>query len=100
NFKLKAKAEPLVLAVQNAQPPADPLPGPDKDKDLKKHFEVIQQTGEFAVQVHRSKLLRTVKDIYRTAVVDDAVLEIVQFTPREISLIGRSQGTTHVTFWF
>jgi len=77
-----------------------PPPIKDKDKDLKKHFEVIQQTGEFSVQVHRSKLLRTVKDIYRTAVVDDAVLEIVQFTPREISLIGRAQGTTHVTFWF
>ncbi|MCE9529044.1 MAG: pilus assembly protein N-terminal domain-containing protein [Planctomycetales bacterium] len=100
------KSEPLILAVQNeaAQPraaqPADPLPGPDKDADLKKHFEVIQQSGEFSVQVHRSKLLRTAKDIYRTAVVDDAVLEIVQFTPREISLIGRSQGSTHVTFWF
>jgi pilus assembly protein CpaC len=94
-------SEPLVRAVQNAQPPAPaPLPGPDKDADLKKHFEVIQQTGEFSVQVHRSKLLRTAKDIYRTAVVDDAVLEIVQFTPREISLIGRSQGSTHVTFWF
>ncbi|MGI8982913.1 MAG: pilus assembly protein N-terminal domain-containing protein [Pirellulaceae bacterium] len=96
------KSEPLVIAVQNeAQPPAPaPLPGPDGDADLKKHFEVIQQTGEFSVQVHRSKLLRTAKDIYRTAVVDDAVLEIVQFTPREVSLIGRSQGATHVTFWF
>ncbi|MBC7855136.1 MAG: pilus assembly protein N-terminal domain-containing protein, partial [Pirellulaceae bacterium] len=98
----KAKSEPLVIAVQNeAQPPAPaPLPAPDGDADLKKHFEVIAQTGEFSVQVHRSKLLRTAKDIYRTAVVDDGVLEIVQFTPREISLIGRAQGATHVTFWF
>jgi pilus assembly protein CpaC len=110
-----AELEPLVMAVQNENPPAA-LPAPeagapeagapeagaavDQDADLKKHFEVIQQTGEFTVQVHRSKLLRTAKDIYRTAVVDDAVLEIVQFTPREISLIGRSQGATHVTFWF
>ena len=104
--KVETKSEPLVIAVQNeaAQPqaevPADKLPGPDKDADLKKHFEVIQQTGEFSVQVHRSKLLRTAKDIYRTAVVDDGVVEIVQFTPREISLIGRAQGATHVTFWF
>lgn len=102
--KVETSRKSLVVAVQNeaAQPaaPIDPLPGPDKDADLKKHFEVIQQSGEFSVQVHRSKLLRTVKDIYRTAVVDDAVLEIVQFTPREISLIGRSQGSTHVTFWF
>jgi pilus assembly protein CpaC len=119
--KGEANDEPLAAAVRNtfvrnaamqeeaAQPPAPvpaplpppaPLAGPDRDADLKKHFEVIQQTGEFSVQVHRSKLLRTAKDIYRTAVVDDGVLEIVQFTPREISLIGRSQGATHVTFWF
>lgn len=99
--RVEASRKSLVVAVQNeAAQPADPLPGPDKDADLKKHFEVIQQSGEFSVQVHRSKLLRTAKDIYRTAVVDDAVLEIVQFTPREISLIGRSQGSTHVTFWF
>ena len=100
-----AEPAPLVVAVQNAPrraaPPAElPAPVADKDADLKKHFEVIQQTGEFSVQVHRSKLLRTAKDIYRTAVVDDAVVEIVQFTPREISLIGRAQGATHVTFWF
>ena len=106
NSPADKQSEPLVLAVQNeavqpkAAQPADPLPAPDKDADLKKHFEVIQQSGEFSVQVHRSKLLRTAKDIYRTAVVDDAVLEIVQFTPREISLIGRAQGATHVTFWF
>jgi pilus assembly protein CpaC len=45
-------------------------------------------------------LLRTKVDVYRTATVDEAIVELVQFTPREISLIGRSQGQTHVTFWF
>jgi pilus assembly protein CpaC len=44
--------------------------------------------------------MRTKVDIYRTAVVDESVCDIVQFTPREISLIGRAQGTTHITFWF
>ena len=44
--------------------------------------------------------MRTKVDIYRTAVVDEAVCDIVQFTPREISLIGRAAGTTHITFWF
>ena len=44
--------------------------------------------------------MRTKVDIYRTAIVDEAVCDIVQFTPREISLIGRAQGQTHVTFWF
>jgi pilus assembly protein CpaC len=52
------------------------------------------------VMVRRSKLLRTKVSIYRTAVVDDSICEIVQFTPNEVSLIGKSQGSTHVTFWF
>jgi pilus assembly protein CpaC len=44
--------------------------------------------------------MRTKLDIYRTAVVDETVCDVVQFTPREVSLIGKSQGATHVTFWF
>ncbi|WP_254510749.1 type II and III secretion system protein family protein [Anatilimnocola floriformis] len=63
-------------------------------------FEVIDETGAVQVMVRRSKLLRTKVDIYRTAVVDDSICEIVQFTPREVSIIGKSQGSTHVTFWF
>ena len=97
-------AEVPPAGLQPADPPraeeipAAPAEGPEAA--LQEHFEVIQQTGEFKITVHRSKLLRTKKDIYRTAVVDDSILEIVQFTPREISLIGRGQGSTHVTFWF
>ncbi len=64
-------------------------------------FEVIDDQGkEFTITVRRSKLLRSPVDIYRTAVVDPAVCDIVQFTPREITIIGKMQGATHVTFWF
>ena len=63
-------------------------------------FETIGESGTLSVQVRRSLLLRTQKDIFRTAVVDETICEIVQFTPRELSIIGRSQGSTHVTFWF
>lgn len=69
--------------------------------DLTNPFEVIgEQDEKIVLMVRRSKLLRTKVNIYRTAVVDSGVVEIVQFTPREISLIGKSTGTTHVTFWF
>lgn len=74
-----------------ATAPADATVGP---------FEVIDHAGEMAVVLRRSKLLRTRFDIYRTAVVDQQVCDVVQFTPREVSLIGKSQGATHVTFWF
>jgi Flp pilus assembly secretin CpaC len=63
-------------------------------------FEAIPQSGSIKLQVRRSVLLRTKVDVYRTAIVDDAVCDIVQLTPREISIIGRSMGQTHVTFWF
>ncbi|HTN73728.1 MAG TPA: pilus assembly protein N-terminal domain-containing protein, partial [Pirellulaceae bacterium] len=64
------------------------------------NFEVIPQTGQLEVNVGRSLLLRTKNDIYRTAVVDPKVCEVVQFTPREVSIIGKSVGATHLTFWF
>lgn len=61
---------------------------------------MIDETGLVQVTVRRSRLLRTKTDIYRTAVVDDSVCDVVQFTPREVSIIGKGQGATHVTFWF
>lgn len=63
-------------------------------------FEVIEHTGEMQVMLRRSKILRTPFDIYRTAVVDPRICNVVQFTPREVSIIGQAQGSTHVTFWF
>ena len=63
-------------------------------------FEVIDHTEELTVVYRRSKLLRTDVDVYRTAVVDASVCEVVQYTPREISVIGHGQGATHLTFWF
>ncbi|MCA9102937.1 MAG: pilus assembly protein N-terminal domain-containing protein [Planctomycetales bacterium] len=68
--------------------------------EMRGPFEVIDDSGELKVMLHRSKLLRTKVDIYRTAVVDPRVCNVVQFTPREISVIGVAQGATHVTFWF
>jgi pilus assembly protein CpaC len=80
-------------AAQPAAPAISPLPAGSP-------FEAIGESGTVTVRVRRSLLMRTKVDIYRTAVVDESVCDIVQFTPREISLIGRAQGTTHITFWF
>ena len=63
-------------------------------------FEVIEQTGELTVRLRQNKLLRTRFDIYRTAVVDSTICEVVQFTPREVAILGKAQGATQVTFWF
>ena len=63
-------------------------------------FEIRGHTDELKVVVRRSKILRTKVDIYRVSVVDPGVCDVVQFTPRELAIIGRSQGATDVTFWF
>ncbi|RMG03923.1 MAG: type II and III secretion system protein, partial [Planctomycetota bacterium] len=62
--------------------------------------EVIDESGELTVIVRRSKLLRTKVDIYRTAVVDPSICDVAHYTPREVAILGKSQGATHVTFWF
>ena len=63
-------------------------------------FEVVTSSGELQVTRRRNKILRSEHDIYRAAVVDPEICDIVQFTPREVSIIGRAQGATNVTFWF
>jgi pilus assembly protein CpaC len=98
--------QPGPVAPSNA-PPLAPTPGQKpldpRDDAMQKAgspFQVIDESGAVQVMVRRSKLLRTKVDIYRTAVVDDSICDIVQFTPREVSIIGKAQGSTHVTFWF
>jgi len=79
---------------------ATPAVNPAADPDRLGPFEVIDHVGELTVVLRRSKLLRTSVDVYRTAVVDPSVCDVIQFTPREVSIIGKGQGATHVTFWF
>ena len=94
-------ADDATLFAQNAvQPPAPAPLGAGASLPAGSPFEAIGESGTVTVRVRRSLLMRTKVDIYRTAVVDEGVCDIVQFTPREISLIGRAQGTTHITFWF
>lgn len=98
------RAQPVNLLAQQPAPVPAPVPAPAPLEDAMRRvgspFEIIDETGAVQVMVRRSKLLRTKVDIYRTAVVDDSICDIVQFTPREVSLIGKSQGSTHITFWF
>ena len=63
-------------------------------------FEILEQAEDLDVIMRRSKLLRSKVDILRSAVVDPSVCDVVQFSPREVSIIGKSQGATNVTFWF
>ena len=95
------RSKPDVTRVRQSQfQPRTPGLLAQQTRETRSPFEVIDQSGELTVTVRRSKLLRTEVDIYRTAVVDPQICDVIQFTPREISIIGKGQGATHVTFWF
>jgi pilus assembly protein CpaC len=48
----------------------------------------------------RSKLIRTKRDVFRSAVADPEIIDIVQFGQRELAVIGKQTGTTSLTLWF
>ncbi len=49
---------------------------------------------------HRSQLIVTRSNIRRIAWSDTTVLDVVQFSPNEISLIGQAIGSTDLWLWF
>jgi len=63
-------------------------------------LEPVPEKGVLTLGAGRSLILRSQFDIHRTAVIDSAVCQIMQTTPREIALVGRAAGQTQVTFWF
>ena len=63
-------------------------------------LEVMDQIEELSVVSRCGRLLRTSADVDRAAVVDKAICDAVRLSPHEISVLGRRQGTTHLTIWF
>ncbi|MCH8829581.1 MAG: pilus assembly protein N-terminal domain-containing protein [Planctomycetes bacterium] len=81
-----------VQPIQHVQPQTGPLP----QQILA--MPVVQETMN--VIHHHSQLMISRARIVRTAIADDSVIDIAQFSPNEISIIGMSQGTTTLTIWF
>ncbi|HEV8071543.1 MAG TPA: pilus assembly protein N-terminal domain-containing protein [Planctomycetaceae bacterium] len=49
---------------------------------------------------HHSQLLIARTNIVRTAVADPSIVDVVQFSPSELSIIGLELGSTTLTLWF
>jgi Flp pilus assembly secretin CpaC len=60
----------------------------------------VDKAEELNVPVRRSKLLRTGVNIHQFIVADPSVCEVIRFTPREMAIVGKCKGATHVTFSF
>jgi len=61
--------------------------------------EIVAAEVELKVSKRRSKIIRMKKDVFRIAVADPSIIEVVAFGSREVELIGRETGTTSVTLW-
>lgn len=61
--------------------------------------EVLTAEVEIEVMRRRAKIVRMKESVFRTAVADPSIVEIVPFGPREIELIGKETGSTTVTVW-
>ncbi len=49
---------------------------------------------------HHSQLLVARSKVVRTAVADPNIVDIVQYSPNELSIIGLEMGSTTLTLWF
>ena len=57
-------------------------------------------TAEMKVIHRRSQLMITKSNVVRTAIADQRIVEVVQFSPNELAFIGQQLGSTTVTLWF
>ena len=75
-----------------------------KKKDKKPlHHQIAkmpQADEEMEVIHHRSQLVVTRSRIARWFIADPSVIDVLQFSPYEISVIGTQMGATHLTLWF
>lgn len=99
NYSPSAYAPNYSLPVE----PAAYSQGRKKDKHKPLHPLIVkmpQAEEEMEVIHHRSQLVITRSRITRWAVADTSVIDVLQYSPTEISIIGQQMGATHLTLWF
>ncbi len=97
---------PPAAYVQNYPHSVEPAAynrGGKKDKNRPLPALIVkmpQADEEMEVIHHRSQLVITRSRITRWAVADPSVVDVLQYSPNEISIIGQQMGATHLTLWF
>jgi pilus assembly protein CpaC len=61
--------------------------------------EILESEVEFKVGLRKSKIIKMKQDVFRVAISDPEIVEVVAFGSREIEVIGKSNGSTTVTLW-
>lgn len=54
---------------------------------------------ELKIKMRRSRLMRMKEPIFRAAIADPTIVELVAYGTKELELIGKKTGSTSLTFW-
>ena len=95
------------LQTASAQAPPPQLP-PIGEESLPSGREYIPEPierlpaiqAELSVIHRRSQLVITRAGVVRMAIADPGIVDVVQYSPTELSVIGTEIGTTTLTMWF
>jgi pilus assembly protein CpaC len=108
---------PLLGQQWNAVPPAVPHYGsdlppapatvasaagqPHNGHPLPEQISAMPSVSEnLDIVQHHSQLIVARTNIVRTAVADPSIVDVVQYSPSELSIIGLELGSTTLTLWF
>lgn len=84
----------LVISSAFAPPAVAQRPADNRIADLP------QASDELQVIHRRSQLLVTRTRVVRMAIADPTIIDVVQYSPNEVAVIGLSLGSTTLTLWF
>ena len=62
--------------------------------------DMPQAQDELEIIQQRSQLIVTRSNVRQVAIADQAILEVVQYSPKQFALVGLGLGSTTLTLWF
>src|SRR3984885_3714069 len=87
--------------VPSAAVVAEVPPRPHSGHPLPEQISAMPSVSEnLDIVQHHSQLLVARTNVVRTAVADPTIVDIVQYSPSELSIIGLELGSTTLTLWF
>lgn len=106
---MPAASSGSVVQVPLSQPAAPAAYGaiqqvqntPQAARALHRLIENIPEAmDDLEVIERRSQLVTTRSSVSRIAIGDQSIIDVVQYSPKEFSIIGLARGTTSLTLWF
>jgi hypothetical protein len=101
----RGDVDPELIRLSGPPAEAAPLPKSPADDAARRAREQNARALKSAksairVQAGRTKLLQTRRTVARTVIANPRYLEVIQFSPHELAIIGKQPGKTTITVGF